>query len=130
MAGLLFHIPSGEVSLSAGVAKTVLEVLAAANHRAKVLAVEVFFKGTSTTDTPVKVDIARITTTGTGSAGTTVKNDADDDEVVQTTFEFNSTVEPTYGAVLKTWEIHPQTGLILAFPLGQEIIINGGDLLG
>lgn len=130
MAGLLIHIPSGEVSLSAGVAKTALEVTAAANHRVKLLGVEIFFKGISTTDTPVKVDLARITTTGTGTAGTALKNDVDDDETIQTTFEFASSVEPTYGNVIKTWEVHPQTGLIFYFPMGQEIVINGGDLFG
>ena len=130
MAGLLFHIPSGEIALSAATAQTLLEVLAAANHRAKVLGINFFGKGVSTTGTPIKIDIARITTTGTGTAGTTIKNNADDGETIQTTFEFDHSVEPTYGAILQTWEVHPQTGMILHFPLGQEVIINGGDLLG
>jgi len=130
MAGIIGHIPSNEVSLTAATAKTVLQIVAATNHRVKVLGIELFFKGTSTTDTPVKVRILRQTDAGTTSAATPVANDNSIDETLQTTGRHTATVEPTAGDVLKMWEVHPQSGLIYCFPIGEEIIVKGGGRLG
>ena len=123
MAGMIIHMPSGEVSLVAATVKTVIEATAAANHRFKLLGLEVFGKGVSTTDTPILVSLVRKTAAGTGTAGTEVKNDPDDAGTIQTSFVANNTVEGTIGDVLKNWEVHPQTGLIVYFPLGQEVIV-------
>ena len=130
MAGVRFHGTSGEVSLSAATAKTPIEITAAANQRVLVKGIEVFFKGTSSTDTPVPVVIKRMTTTGTGTTLTFEKNNEGDDETIQTSGKINDTVEPTYGNTIKTWEIHPQTGLILFFPFGDELVIKGGNKIG
>lgn len=129
MAGLLLHFASGEVSLSAGVAKTPISVIAAANHRVKVKGVEVFFKGTSATDTPVKITFARFTSDGTGTAGNLYPNDENAGETVQTTGKTNYSAEPTLANVLKVWDVHPQTGLIYSFPLGDELVVKGGNKL-
>lgn len=132
MAGVLARHISGEVSLTASTKKTVLALTAAANHRVKVLGLEVYGKGTSATDTPMKVEVQRITTDGTGTSTTPAKNNTADDETLQTTSKANYTIEPTYTAntVLFTDEVHPQTGLVKFLPYGQEIIIPGGGLLG
>ena len=130
MAGVNFHIPSNEVSLSAGTAKTVLQLVAAANHRVKVKGISVFFKGTSNTDTPVKIRLLRQADAGTSSAATPVKNSDSDDETLQTTGRHSATVEPTAGDVLQMWEVHPQTGLVFFFPLGEEVIVKGSGRLG
>lgn len=130
MAGIIGHIPSNEVSLTAATLKTVLQIVAAANHRVKVLGIELFFKGTSTTDTPVKVRVLRQTTAGTMTAATVVANDNSIDETLQTTGQHTATAEPTAGDVLKMWEVHPQSGLICYFPIGEEIIVKGGGRLG
>lgn len=130
MAGLNLHFPSGEVALSAGVRKTPITVIAAASHRVKIKGVEVFFKGTSATDTPVKIEIYRFSADGTGSAGTLYVNDENDAETIQTTGKVNYSADPTLGNIIKTWEVHPQTGLIVYFPLGEELVIKGGNKLG
>jgi len=132
MAGLLFHAPSGEVALVATVAKTVITLTAGSNDRLKLLGIEVFFKGTVTTDTPVKIEISRITTDGgTATTITPAPNDNNASETIQATVKANYTVEPTtYGANLKTWEVHPQTGLVVYFPLGQELQLKGGTEIG
>ena len=134
MSGVLLRANSGEVALTAATAKTALQVVAAANHRVKVLGFAVFFKGTSATDTPVKYRILRQTTTGTMSAGTAgtylSKNNDGDDETVQTTVQHTATVEPTPGDVLEFGEIHPQTGARWFYPLSQELIIKGGGRVG
>ena len=128
MAGVKVSVPSGEVSLSAGVAKTVLSLKAAANHRALVKSIKVFFKGIVTTDTPVKIRLVRITTdSGTGSAITEVKVNEADNETIQSVGRHTFTVEPTIGDVLETWEIHPQTGLVVFYPPDDELVIIGGN---
>lgn len=130
MAGVGFHVPSNEVSLSATTAKTVLQVVAASNHRIKISGWGVAFKGTSPTDTPVRVRLLRQTTAGTMSSATVVKNNDADDETLQVTAQYNATAEPTAGDVIKTIEVHPQAGYAEILPFGQEIIVKGGGRLG
>jgi len=134
MSGVVLKANSAEVSLTAATAKTALQVVAASNHRVKVLGFAIFFKGTSATDTPVKFRILRQTDAGTstgGTAGTHLsKNNDGDDETVQTTVNINASVEPTPGNVLEVGEIHPQTGARWFYPLGQEMIIKGAGRVG
>jgi hypothetical protein len=95
---------------------------------------EVFFKSTSPTDTPVKVDIARITSdgqTGTATSVTPVKLDDEMGETAQGTYFAAYGTEPnTYGSILRTWEIQPQIPFVVYFPQGDEIYIKGGNELG
>lgn len=134
MAGVMLAINSGEVAIAAATAETVLQIVAAANHGVKVGGLGVFFKGTSPTDTPAKVEVVRQTDAGTmtaGSSGTNVSKKSDgDDETIQTTVRVNATAEPTTTDVLFTWEVHPQTGLQLFFPYGAELRVKGGGRLG
>lgn len=132
MADLNISVPSGEVALVGGTPKTVMAITAPANQRLKLMGLEVFFKGTVATDTPVKIEISRITTNGgTATAVTPASNDDDDAETPQGTYQAAFTAEPsTYGANLRTWEVHPQTGLVVYFPFGQEIKIKAGKILG
>lgn len=130
MAGVRLHIPSGEISLSAGVAKTVVSATAAANHRFLVRGIKVFFKGTSATDTPVTIRLFRPTNAGTATAVTALKNHDGDDETPQTAGFKDYSAEPTVGDVLEIWEIHPQTGLIEFLPLGEEVHVKGGGRIG
>lgn len=130
MAGVLGRLPSNEVALVAATAKTVLQIVAAANHRTKVNGIRVHGKGIVSTDTPIKVRVVRQTTAGTMSAATPVKNNTADDETLQTTGQKNATVEPTITDVLEEFEVHPQTGQIIFYPFGQEIIVPGGTRLG
>ena len=53
-------------------------------------------------------------------------------ETFQTTVGVNATVEPTtYNAQpLKTITVHPQLGYEYLAPLGQELIVKGGGMLG
>jgi hypothetical protein len=129
MAGVKGSVGSGEVSLTAATAKTVLQLVAASNHRVKVTGLSIFFKGTSSTDTPAKVRVCKQTTTGTMSAATPVKR-GDFGETLQTTAQHTATAEPTITDVYEMLEIHPQTGLKVFYPLGEELVIPGGGRLG
>lgn len=130
MAGILAHVNSGEVSLVAATAKTVLQVVAASNHRILVKGVSVMLKGTTSTDTPVRVRILRQTNAGTMSSATPVKNSDSDDETLQTTAQYNASAEPTAGDVLSMLEVHPQTGIVFFYPPGMEPVVKGGARLG
>ena len=129
MAGVGFRAQTAEITT--GVAKkTLLQVVAAANHRVLVKEISVAFKGTSPTDAPILVRILRQTTAGTMSALTPVKNNSADTETLQTTAQHTATVEPTAGDVLMSEEVHPQTGLLWQATFGGEIIVPGGTRLG
>ncbi len=122
----------GEVGLVAATAKTILQLVAAANTRVAVRGFSVSFDGTSGSAEPVQVDVLRQTGAGTGgSAATPVKEDGLGSETIQTTAQKNiATTEPTAGDVLRRYQIHPQTGAEFKFGLDEELIIPGGGRLG
>ena len=130
MAGVGFYMTAGEIALVAATAKTIIEVTAGANHRVRIDSLGFFFDGTSVTGEPVVVELIRIGTTGTGSAGTPVKLDPDASETLEVDFKFNMSVEPTGITVLKTWNIHPQAGYEVILPLTRPIWLPGADLVG
>lgn len=134
MACLTFQASVGEVSVTS-TAKTFLLLTAPANQRVKIKGLEVFGKGTSNTDTPVKVELVKAASITGGTAGTipTVSAlDGDVAETVQTQVTGNYSAEPTYSGptVMRTWEVHPQTGLAIYFPLHDEIVLKGGTVFG
>lgn len=130
MSAFLGVVTTSEIALSAATAKTVLQLVAATNHRVKLLEWGVFFDGTSVSAEPVQVRLLRQSTAGTMSAATPVKVDDSLAETLLTTAQHTATAEPTAGDVLDVKEIHPQSGYEKILPLGQEIIIGGGDRLG
>ncbi len=130
MAGILGHVVSGECTVTSATAKTILQLVAATNHRVLIKGFTVSFKGTSATDSPILVQILRQTTAGTSSAATMVKNNSADDETLQTTGRYDCSAEPTASDILMISEVHPQSGWQVFFPLGQEIVIPGGGRVG
>jgi hypothetical protein len=129
MADLKIQATSGEVSLLAATAKTVLMLKAAANHRDKLEGISISFKGAVPTDTPVRYRIIRPTTDGTSTAVTITKKDPSAGETIQSTAGKNFTVEPTAGDIVEEGEIHPQTGQKWFMPFGSEYKIPGGARL-
>ena len=130
MAAFIGVVQVAEEALAAATAETVIQLVAAANHRVKVLRWGVFFDGTSVTAEPVQVRLVRQTDAGTASALTPVKLDDSLAETLQTTAQQDFTAEPTAGDVVDVVEVHPQSGYEVIYPLGQEVIIGGGDRLG
>lgn len=129
MAGLKFYAASAEIATGTS-AKTLVQIVAAANHRVLIREVAVSFDGTSNTGDPIQCKLIRQSDAGTMSSLTLQKVDADDDETLQTTAQHTSTSEPTGTTVIKAWQVHPQAGLIWQASFGEEIVINGGDRLG
>ncbi len=119
-----------EVALSAATAKTVIQLIAATNHRIKIESWGVFFDGVSTTAEPVQVRLVRQTTAGTMSALTPVKLDDSIADTLLTTAQHTATAEPTITDVVDVLEVHPQHGYEIFYPLGQEVIVGGSDRIG
>lgn len=130
MARFFGTAQTSEIALSAATAKTVIQLVAATNHRVVVKRLGVYFDGTSTTAEPVQVRVLRQTTAGTMSALTPVKLDDSIADTLLTTAQHTATVEPTAGDVLDVCEVHPQQSYEWIYPLYEEPIIGGGDRLG
>lgn len=129
MSGVEFRAETAAIITGTAV-KTLLQVVAAANHRVKIHEMSVSFNGTSNTDAPILVEVLTQSTAGTMSALTLVKGNSSDDETLQTTGLHTATVEPTAGSVLKAEYVHPQTGFLWQALYGKEQIIPGGTRLG
>src|SRR5262245_22813804 len=121
---------TSEIALSAATAKTVIQLVAATNHRVNLLSWGVYFDGTSATAEPVQVRLLRQTTAGTMSSLTPTKRDDSLAETLLTSAQHTATAEPTAGDVLEVKEVHPQSGYEKIYPFGGEVIIGGGDRLG
>lgn len=130
MAAFQGQAVSPSTALAAATAKTVLQLVAVANHRVKILGYSVAFDGASTTAVPVLVEMVRQSTAGTSSVNTPTKRDTDISDTLLTTARDTITVEPTTTDVMEEMLVHPQQGLIVLYPLGMEPIIGGGNRIG
>lgn len=112
---------NGDVALAAATAKTILNVITAANGLLRAVEIGVSFDGVSATAEPVTVELCKSTqaTAGTSTAHTIVQSGGPT-RTVQATAARNYTAEPTALTVVKRWLVHPQTGLLVQFPLGRE----------
>jgi hypothetical protein len=82
---------------------------------------------------PVQIRIGRITTDITSPSSLTITpNEEELTETFQTSAAQSPShsSEPVYSNILKTIAVHPQLGYEYLAPLGQEIIVKGGGMLG
>ena len=117
-------------ALAAATAETVIQLVAAANHRVVLVGYGSGTRGTSNTETPGQVDILRQTTAGTASALTLVKADDSIADSLLTTAQQDFTAEPTSGDVLRRHSVHPQAGIDIRDAYSRELILGGGDRIG
>lgn len=131
MAGVRFRARTNPITTGTS-AKTLLQVVAAANHGVLIDEISISFEGVSNTAAPIRVDIVRQSTAGTTgtSASSIVKDPDDSDETLQTTVVDSASAEPTTGDIVMTEYVHPQTGYTWQAPFGRQIKIGGGDRLG
>jgi hypothetical protein len=130
MAAFLGSTKASNQALGAATAETLLQLVAATNHRVKLLEWGVSFDGTAVANEPVTVLLERQTTAGTSSAGTMVKMDDSIADTLLTTSRISFTVEPTGGDDIEEVLVHPQTSYTKIYPLGRELIIGGADRVG
>lgn len=129
MAGVRIAANTGDVSFSTSTI-TVAQVKAASNHRIRIERVRVSFKGTSSAEAPVLVELCRQTTAGTMTTVTPVKITDSDPGTIQTTAQKTATGEPTTGNIKASHLVHPQSSYDFVFPPGRELYVDGGDYLG
>lgn len=129
MAGVRVVGNTGDIAFSTST-KTIAQIVAASNHRVRLERVRISFKGTSSAEAPVLVQLSIQTTAGTMSSLTLVKADATYDETLQTTAQHTATVEPTTTNVLASSLVHPQGSYDFVFPPGRDFLIPGGTRLG
>lgn len=129
MAGVKFVLNTAELATGV-VKKTLLQIVAAANHRVLVKELAISFKGIVNTNPPILVEIYVQTDAGTMSALTPQKWNRGDDETLQTTAQENATVEPAGATVIFREEVHPQGGYTWQLPFGWDLPVKGGDRIG
>lgn len=112
---------TGDIALTAATARTIMSVINAANSLIRIVELSVSFDGVLGTAEPVTIELCSSTqaTAGTSTSHTIVQCRGPT-RTVQATAARAYTAEPTVLTVLKRWLVHPQTGLVIQFPLGRE----------
>jgi hypothetical protein len=100
------------VALAAGVAKTVLSVIAPAQFGVDLVGYRIGFDGVTAANTPVVIEIVSFTTDGTGTAGTVAQSYGRAITAGFTT-KYNYTVEPTTVTLIDTFRLTPNGGAIV-----------------
>lgn len=124
MSGVGFRANTAQVATGTS-AKTIMQIIAASNHRVVLNKIVVSFEGVTVTDAPIQVRVLRQSTAGTMSALTLVK-DGDTAETLEVTATHTASAEPTAGDVLESQLVHPQSSRVFVGPY----IIPGGGRLG
>lgn len=121
------------VSTTSGSATKVFwELICPANTRCKPLEMAISLKGTSVTDAPIQFELNLVATAGvTPTDGTKTNLDRDNGLTALVTMnDVWAGAEPVAGAILKSWNIHPQTGIIYPVPTDEQLIFSVTDSLG
>jgi hypothetical protein len=130
MAGIIANAVCAKAALTAATRLTLIQVTAPANQRVKILGWSVFFDevvGNATPANPVLVSAGK-QSGGTASALTPIKKVVAA-ETLQTTAKSIFSVAATT-TVMESKVVNSQTGYEVILPMGQEIILAGGELFG
>ena len=100
----------------------------------KIKEIGISFDGADGTKTPIRVDFIRASTDGTGTAGITPRaEDADvDTAIASVKYNYPSGTLPSGTVeIMRSWYVTPAGGLwVMQFPLGDEILIWSGSVVG
>ena len=115
--------------------QTLFQLLAPANHRVKILGVDLAFSGSTPATAPVPFDWCTQATAGTGSPITPQYQDRGIDETKLATLQQDFTAEPTLGAILIPLALHQQGTLIWRPPLDENgrpmvLVAKGAERIG
>jgi hypothetical protein len=102
--------------------KTLLEINTSSAVRATILSWWVEFSGTSGTASPILVQVARATGGITGTSLTPTKY-TDKYDAAATGAKHTATVEGTVGDILESHYVHPQSGILVQYPMDREILV-------
>lgn len=126
----IYSIESGAVTLTGGVAQTVLQLVTGSTRRAKILEIGASFASVTATDVAGLVELRKQTTAGTSSSFTPYPNDSADPAAIQTALN-TFTVEPTDGsaAFMPPMLLTPIGGL-LVYTITDDIVIPVSTRVG
>lgn len=124
MAAFYGEAVQSGIVLLASQPTTLVQLLAVANHRIRLVGWSVSFTDTQTL--AVRLEVVRQSTDGTMTIGPTLaKTDDSIAETLLTTARHTATVEPTTGDILDT--ISVKDGYAVFYPEKKEKICGGGD---
>lgn len=123
-----FNVVTGAIATGTA-AKTLVQVVAAANHSVDFLGFSLSFDGVASNATRGTWRLLRQTTAGTMSALTPVKGFDSNADAIDATALHTATAEPTAGDVLDSGYVDPMYGFLRYYPEGQ-IVIGASDRLG
>ena len=130
MARLRFKLATtAEVALTTSL-KTVASLTNTADRRVAIRGFSIAFDGVSSTAGCAEVQLVIHSTSGTFSAATLAKDVRGTTEALNTSGNFNATVEPTVSVILASYNINAMTGYERAFAQDEEIELAGGDGFG
>lgn len=118
--------------------KTILEIgSASSTMRTTILSWWIEFRGTSGTSTPILVELVRATAGFTGGTAVTAANTAKyTDRYADPNFGYQygtasgaNTTEGTPSTVLESHYVHPQSGILIQYPLDREVQVPIAGLL-
>jgi hypothetical protein len=124
----LYSVTVDAIALSAATAKTLVELTAGAQDKARLVAWGVTFDGTNGTTTPAKVELLRASAAITGTSVTPAPYDSDEG-AASATAAHSATAEGTATTVLESYRVPPTSGLIFQYPLGREVVVPKGGLI-
>jgi hypothetical protein len=131
MASVYSASTEGQQPLAAATAERVLWVMGVAGVKARIVEWGIAFTGVSATAEPVDVKLFRTTNAGTTPTAATAKPWDPDNPTANCTAAKAFTTEPTREAqALMETHVHPQTGLIIQYPLGREIVLDNATTSG
>ncbi len=129
MAGISLIAKPSPITLITAETHTLIQLIAASNHRAVIKRVEISMNGITAADPPVLFELCIQTTAGTMSALSLIHKNPLDTETIQTTAQHTATTgtDPTTGNLIWGDYFHGQSGGVLAI---TDIIIPGGTRVG
>lgn len=126
----IYDITTGDISLVAGTAKTVLSWINGATRRSRVLSIQCGGASVTQADPPALIEVVRFTTDGTGTAVTPVARDAANPSAIGTSKQ-NYSAEPTTATVLITDRFSPiGNTLVWELPPDRLIYTAVSNLIG
>ena len=121
----------GEEALAAATAETVIALIGSTVVKGRICEWGVSFDGTSSGGEPVRVRVLRLTADdGTRTTSVTEAKWDPDTPAANCIARHSYTVEPTKGDVLADYDVHPQGGIVVQYPLGREIVLDDSTSAG
>lgn len=118
----LYVVNSGKTACASNAAKVAVALATGSAVTNTLVGFDVTFDGTSSSATPILVELVKTTAASSGGASATVQIvSANTSRSVQTTARINDTTDGSTPTVLAGWFVPPTGGFSYQWPLGREV---------